>query len=139
MTNIEHREGRRVVVPDAWSPFYEATHVPAAVIVGDRLRVTGHTGEVHGVFPDGAVAQLRQTFQNIGLTLAEAGAGWADVVELTSYHVGLRQQSEAMLTVAADFLEEPYPAWTAVGVTELFEPEALVEVSCEAILPAPQR
>ena len=139
MTNIEHRAGRRVVVPDVWSPFYEATHVPAAVIAGDRLRVTGHTGEVYGVFPDSAVAQLRQTFRNIELTLAEAGASWADVVELTSYHVGLRQQGDAMLMVAGEFLEEPYPAWTAVGVTELFEPEALVEVSCEAVLPAQRR
>jgi enamine deaminase RidA (YjgF/YER057c/UK114 family) len=139
MTDIEHRPGRRAVVPDVWSPFYAATHVPAAVFAGDRLRVTGHTGEASGVFPDSAVAQLRQTFRNIGLTLAEAGAGWADVVELTSYHVGLREQSEAMMTVAAEFLEDPYPAWTAVGVTELFEPDALVEISCEAVLPAAQR
>ena len=139
MTNIEHRPGRRAVVPGEWSSFYAATHVPAAVIAGDRLRVTGHTGEVYGAFPDSAVAQLRQTFRNIGLTLAEAGASWADVVELTSYHVGLREQGEAMLAVAGEFLEDPYPAWTAVGITELFEPEALVEVSCEAVLPASRR
>jgi enamine deaminase RidA (YjgF/YER057c/UK114 family) len=44
-----------------------------------------------------------------------------------------------MLMVAGEFLDEPYPAWTAVGVTELFEPEALVEVSCEAVLPASRR
>jgi enamine deaminase RidA (YjgF/YER057c/UK114 family) len=139
MTDIERRPCRQAVVPDVWSPFYAATHVPAAVFAGDRLWVTGHTGEVSGVFPDGAVAQLRQTFRNIGKTLAEAGAGWADVVELTSYHVGLREQSEAMLTVAGEFLEDPYPAWTAVGVAELFEPEALVEVSCVAVLPASRR
>jgi hypothetical protein len=30
----------------------------------------------------------------------------------------------------------PVPAWTAVGVIELFEAEALVEISCEAVLPA---
>jgi enamine deaminase RidA (YjgF/YER057c/UK114 family) len=125
---------RKVVVPDFWTPFYEATHIPAAVVAGGRLRVTGHTGEVYGVFPDSAVAQLRQTFRNIGMTLAAAGVTWSDVVELTSYHVGLREQGEAMLTVAGEFLEDPYPAWTAVGVTELFEPEALVEVSCEAVL-----
>jgi enamine deaminase RidA (YjgF/YER057c/UK114 family) len=130
---------RKAVVPDVWTPFYEATHIPAGVIAGSLLRVTGHTGEVYGEFPDSAVAQLRQTFRNIGLTLAAAGARWSDVVSLTSYHVGLREQSEAMLTVAGEFLEDPYPAWTALGVTELFEPEALVEVSCEAVLRSSRR
>jgi len=39
-----------------------------------------------------------------------------------------------LLRVAADFLDVPYPAWTAVGVTELWPPEAVVEISCIAIL-----
>jgi enamine deaminase RidA (YjgF/YER057c/UK114 family) len=37
--------------------------------------------------------------------------------------------------VAAEFLEDPYPAWTAVGVTELLLPEALIEISCVAVVP----
>jgi hypothetical protein len=41
-------------------------------------------------------------------------------------------------TVAADFLEAPYPAWSAVGVTGLFELEALYELRCVAMC-APDR
>ena len=62
------------------------------------------------------------------------GAHWSDVVEINSYHVGLVDQAEAVLKVAAEFLEDPYPAWTAVGVTELILPEALVEISCAAVV-----
>ena len=46
---------------------------------------------------------------------------------MTSYHVGFRDQAPVMLAVAAEFLTTPYPAWTAVGVTELIDPEAVIE------------
>jgi enamine deaminase RidA (YjgF/YER057c/UK114 family) len=36
--------------------------------------------------------------------------------------------------VAPEFLAKPYPAWTDVGFTELFEPDAVVEISCVAII-----
>lgn len=119
-----------------WADFYEATHIPAAVSVDGTLRLTGHTGEeADGVFSPDPEMQIRQAFRNIGLTLAETGADWSDVVEINSYHVGLLNQSEAVLMVAAEFLEDPYPAWTAVGVTELLLPEALIEISCVAVVP----
>jgi enamine deaminase RidA (YjgF/YER057c/UK114 family) len=125
---------REVLVPEVWADFYKETHIPAGVKVGDTLRLTGHTGETaDGVFSPDHEIQIRQVFRNIALTLAEAGATWSNVVEINSYHVGLLHQAEAVLQVAAEFLEDPYPAWTAVGVTELILPEALVEISCVAV------
>ncbi len=131
-----NRQARReILVPAVWADFYVETRIPAAVRVGEMLRLTGHTGETaDGVFPAKPESQIRQTFRNIELTLAEGGATWLDVVELTSYHVGLRDQSSLLLEVAAEFLEDPYPAWTAVGVTELFPPDAVVEISCIAVV-----
>ena len=127
---------RDIIVPAVWTDFYEETFIPAAVRVGDTLRVTGHTGESpEGLFSAEPKLQIRQTFRNITLTLAEGGATWFDVVELNSYHVGLRAQADTLLEVAAEFLEDPYPAWTAVGVTELFPPDAVVEISCVAVFP----
>ena len=132
-----NERGRRrdVIVPAVWADFYEETHIPAGVRAGDMLRLSGHTGEdPDGVFSAEPEAQIRETFRNIALTLAEVGAGWSDVLELTSYHVGLIDQAEATLRVAAEFLKDPYPAWTAVGVTELILPNALVEISCVAVI-----
>ena len=124
-----------VVVSPGWASFYESTRIPAARRVGNRLWVTGHTGDgPDGSFSADARAQLRQTFGNLERTLRQAGARWSDVTALTSFHVGLRSQSAFLLEVAAGFLSDPYPAWTAVGVSELFEPPALVEISCEAVL-----
>ena len=129
----DHR--RRAVVPPIWADFYEETGVPAAVAARGCLHVTGHTGTLEdGSLPDDAESQIRRTFRNIAVTLAEAGASWADVVQVNSYHVGLQAQSDILLRVAAEFLAEPYPAWTAVGIAELFERGALVEISCIALL-----
>src|SRR5271154_3866112 len=126
---------RQAIVPSVWADFYEESHIPAAVRVGDTLRVTGHTGETaDGAFSGDAEEQIRQVFRNIALTLAETGASWSDVVEVNSYHVGLLSQAEAVFKVAGEFLEDPYPAWTAVGVTELILPEAMVEISCVAVV-----
>jgi len=131
---------RDVIVPSIWADFYDATSIPAAVRTGDTLRLTGHTGEdADGSYPAGAEDQICGTFRNIAVTLAAAGAGWSNVVEINSYHVGYRQQAEAVMAVAAEFLEPPYPAWTAVGITELFLPEALVEINCVAMVPAPSQ
>ncbi len=125
------------VVPAHWADFYAQTHIPAALRVGDILRVTGHTGETaDGKFSIDSETQIRQAFINIALTLAEVGVSWSNVVEIDSYHVGMLNQSDAVLKVAAEFLDDPYPAWTAVGVTELILPEALVEISCVAMLPS---
>jgi len=123
------------VVPEHWTGFYESTHIPAAVREGDRLYVTGHTGEESdGSFSADPEAQIRQTFSLISATLSKSGASWANVVELNSFHVGLRAQTDFLIAVAGEFLSDPYPAWTAVGVTELFDEGAVVEISCIAAL-----
>src|ERR1700691_3015698 len=103
---------REAIVPTVWADFYKETHIPAAVRVGNTLRVTGHTGETAcGVFSDDPEEQIRQVFRNISITLAEAEASWSDVVEINSYHVGLLNQSDSLIKVAAEFLQDPYPAW----------------------------
>ena len=54
---------RNGVVSDHWTGFYESTHIPAAVRGGDRLYVTGHTGEESdGSFSADPESQIRQTF-----------------------------------------------------------------------------
>jgi enamine deaminase RidA (YjgF/YER057c/UK114 family) len=124
------------IVPAVWADFYRQTRIPAALRYGDTLRVTGHTGETDdGVFSSIPETQIRQVFHNIALTLDEAGTNWSNVVEINSYHVGLAEQAEALLRVASEFLVDPYPAWTAVGVTELILPKAVVEISCVAMIP----
>ncbi|HEY1761889.1 MAG TPA: Rid family hydrolase [Acidimicrobiales bacterium] len=129
------RAPRKVIVPQVWAGFFQETRIPAAVLVGETLRLTGHTGDAaDGSFSDDPETQIRQVFRNIQFTLIEAGADWPDVVEINSYHIGFQRQVDVVLSVAAEFLDDPYPAWTAVGVSELIFPEAIVEMSCVAVV-----
>jgi enamine deaminase RidA (YjgF/YER057c/UK114 family) len=84
------------------------TFPPPCGRAGDTLRVSSHAGETpDDVFPADPEEQLRGTFRNIASTLAVAGASWSDVVEINSYHVGLRSHADFLLRVAAEFLEAP--------------------------------
>jgi enamine deaminase RidA (YjgF/YER057c/UK114 family) len=130
---------RKAIVSPIWAQFFEGTGVPAAMRDGDTLYVTGHTGEDDDLtFSPDPEHQIRRTFVNIAQTLAEAGTDWSDVVEIVSYHVGLRNQAEALLAVSREFLAEPAPAWSAVGVIELWDEEAVVEISCVAVIGGPR-
>lgn len=125
----------KAIIPADWTAFYEETRIPAAVRAEGTLRVSSHAGETaDDVFPADPEEQLRGALRNIASTLAVSGADWSNVVEINSFHVGLRSQADFLLRVAAEFLEAPYPAWTPVGVTELWPPEAVVEIRCVAVM-----
>ena len=86
---------------------------------------------------DGPQAQMRRAYEEVGEVLAAAGASWDDVVSMNTYHVDFRRDIDAMIEVstASSVSKEPFPAWTAVGVTQLFEPEAIVEILVTAVVP----
>jgi enamine deaminase RidA (YjgF/YER057c/UK114 family) len=129
--------GRTPIFSSIMAKFTADTGIPSAVRTGDTVYVTGHTGEDEDLsFSPDIEHQLRRAFVNIADTLAEAGGDWSDVVSIVSYHVGLRAQAETLLAVSREFLAEPAPAWSAVGVTELWDEGSLVEISCVAVIPA---
>jgi enamine deaminase RidA (YjgF/YER057c/UK114 family) len=126
---------RTVVVPRGFEAMYENWHFAQAVREGDTLWCSGQLGVgPDGKCPDDPKAQFRLAFEGLGRVLAEGGASFADVVEITTFHVGLRQHLAAFSAVKDDFVKKPYPAWTAIGVTELAIPGALVEIRAIAKL-----
>ena len=125
----------KAVVTEYWTNFYQSTHIPAAVRDGDRLYVTGHTGEdSDGNFSADPEAQIRQTFRNINETLSKGGTSWADVVGTQLVSRGASGSGQRPDPIAGEFLIDPYPAWTAVGFTELIDEGAVVEISCLAAI-----
>jgi enamine deaminase RidA (YjgF/YER057c/UK114 family) len=93
---------------------------------------------VSGQGPDdlkaGMEAQIRQTFDRIGLVLRAGGASFRDVVMVRAYFVHLARDLPVYRKVRKDYLSEPYPASTAVGVTELAIPGLEVEIEAIAIV-----
>ena len=127
-----------LVIPAPMRAMYERFHFAPAVRAGEWLLCSGQLG----IGPDGrALAdpaeQFAAAFEAVKAVLAEAGLGFGDVVEMTTFHAGgMAAQLGTFMSVRNRYLAHPYPAWTAIGVSELAFPGALVEIRVTAHRPA---
>ena len=111
---------RTVVAPPALGPAAAASGFSAAVRAGELLFLTGMTGgDRDGQMPEAAAGQVRNALAKADEILAAAGGTLADVVEMTSYHVGLREHWGVVEPVLRGALGMPLPAWTAVEMAGL--------------------
>ncbi len=88
------------------------------------------------VGPGDLAAQTTQVMRNVGLALAAAGAGYADIVKITTYVVNYKPEDRAVIgkARASFFADGTPPASTLVGVAALALPEWLVEIEAIAVL-----
>ena len=110
------------------------------MIAEGRVLVTGGVvgWNERGVFPDGFVAQARQTLENIKAILKEGGAEPQHIVRLTWYVVDIDEYLESLRELGRAYREvlgTHYPAMALVQVVRLVEREARVEIEATAILP----
>jgi len=105
---------------------------------GKFVVIAGQIGwDADGRFPAGLVAQIGQALRNILAVLAEAGGGPGDIARLTWYVTDIpayRACARELGPVWREVMGRNFPAMAVVGVTELVEPEALVEIEATAIL-----
>jgi len=124
-----------VVVPEGMEMAFDQFHFAPAVRTGRWLRCSGQLGtNERFVAVAGPEAQFTQAFENVKRVLTAAELDFSDVVEITTFHVGLREHLATFMTVKDRFVAAPYPAWTAIGVVELAVPDALVEIRVTARL-----
>jgi len=79
--------------------------------------------------------QFVQAFSQVEQVLTEAGLDFGALVEITSYHVGLRSHLDLFRTVKARYVPAPYPAWTAIEVSGFVTDGVIIELRCIAALP----
>lgn len=124
-----------VVIPEGMEMAYDQFHFAPAVKTGRWLRCSGQLGtDEKFVAISEPEAQFTQAFENVKTVLAAADLDFSDVVEMTTFHVGLQQHLGTFLAVKDRYLAAPYPAWTAIGIVELAVPDALVEIRVTARL-----
>ena len=126
---------RRALFPSGSGSAGTALRLSPGIVSGGHVFLTGMTGSLpDGTMPERAEDQFRSAFDKIGAVLAEAGLTCGSIIEMTSYHIGLRDHFETFSAVRADYVTEPFPAWTAVEVAGLRRPGALVEIRVIAAL-----
>lgn len=123
-----------VVIPPGSEKTYERFHFAPAVRVGDTVYCSGVIGADGASVPDSAGDEFTNAFAGLAAVLTAAGGSLADVVEMTSFHVDMSANLGAFMAAKDAVMNEPYPAWTAIGCTELAIPGARVEIKATAVL-----
>lgn len=125
---------RQYVIPAAQQATYDNFHfAPAVVDEKGTVWCSGVIGSgADGRCVDDPSEQFRQAFANVTDILSEAGCGWGDVVDITSFHIDLPQHLAAFIAAKDEVVAGPYPAWTAIGTTALALRGALVEIKVVA-------
>ena len=127
---------RETISPSSWGDldWYEETRLSPGLCLGDLLFVSGCSGA--DAYPNDPQAQIRQAYRYVGEVLHAAGSSWDFVVSVTTYHVDLHTHIDDVLKVHREFVtKRPYPAWSGIGVSDLFQPGAIFEVSAIAEVP----
>lgn len=117
------------IIPEGMRRTYDNFHYAPIVKVGNTLYLSG---VVAG--DEDPEQQFESAFRNLDRVLQAAGSSLADVVEMTTFHVNMREHVQTFMMVKDRFVKEPYPTWTAIGVETLFSPRSLVEIRVVAIL-----
>jgi len=133
----ERDETPRTLQPQGWPrPHGYANGISAR----GRVIVTGGMigCDIMENVVEGFVAQVRLALLNIRAVLAEGGAGPEHIVRLTWYVLDMeeyRQSRKELGRAYREVIGAHYPAMAVVGVKELYEPKARVEIEATAIVP----
>ncbi len=120
---------RDVVLPEQDKPTYEVFHFAPAVRASGLLICSGQIGtNADGSVPDSPNEEFRNAWAAVGRILEEAGLSYDDIVETTTYHVNLQEHLQSFMAIRDEMISPPWPAWTAIGITELAVPGARVEI-----------
>jgi len=130
----------RILQPSGWPrPRGYANGVSAR---GRQIHIAGQIGwdEAGALAGDDLVSQARQALRNIAAVLAEDDARPEHLVRLTRYVVDRQAYLDAAKPLVEAYREvicAYFPAMSAVEVSALMEPGAVVEIEATAVVPDP--
>lgn len=132
MTSIRRINPPSLAVPSGFSH--------AVVATGTTVFLAGQTGmdPSGSIVPGGVVPQFEQALSNLLTALSEAGGAPGDLASLTIYIVDMadyRTHAREIGAVWKRLVGSDYPAMAGIGVSRLWDDDAVVEVQGFAVLP----
>ena len=123
------------VVPSRMASFPVEFGYAPGMLAGGFLFVAGQLGrdDAMQVIAD-PEAQFTRAWENVRTILHEAGGTLRDIVDVVTFHVGLREHLALYKQVRDRFMQGHTPPWTAIGVSELSRSGLLVEIKVTAWL-----
>ncbi|MCZ9882859.1 RidA family protein [Arthrobacter sp. B2a2-09] len=110
------------------------------MLAGNTLFLGGQTAldKDMNIVPGGIVEQFTQAFSNVLTTLREAGGQPEDLVNVTIYLTDVDDYMASGREIGRIWREmagSQYPAMAGIGVTRLWQKEALIEIQGIAVIP----
>ena len=131
------QSAKRHIEPDGLNDHPNYTNV-IITEAGRTVYIAGMVArDVEGnlVGRDDIAVQARKTLENIRIALEAAGAGIEDIVRQRLFIVDIEEHRSQIGPILAEFYRDvDRPASTAVGVTELMMPDALIEIEMTAVI-----
>jgi enamine deaminase RidA (YjgF/YER057c/UK114 family) len=115
------------------------SHVVEVIGPGRTVYIAGQLGwDASGKRagePGDFAAQATQVFENLKVALRSVGAGFEHVVKLNAYTTSMANMP-IFRDVRAKYITGAPPASTALEISKLARPDALLEVEIVAVIPA---
>lgn len=121
--------GGKAIVPAALKGCYDDWKMSPGLISGGHVFFTGFTGTgPDGICSPDPETQFRTAFAQVEMVLRDADLDFGAVVEMTTFHIGLRDHLDLFRSVREEFVREPYPAWTAIEVAGFASADTIIEI-----------
>lgn len=109
------------------------------ILAGNAVYLGGQTALDRDmeIVPGGIVEQFRQAFSNVLTTLAEAGGQPEDLVSVTIYLTDVDDyiaNGKKIGRIWREMAGSEYPAMAGIGVTRLWQKEAMIEIQGIAVI-----
>lgn len=121
-------------MPPATGFSYGAISAPGRVL--HLAGITGHDAD--SSIEGDIVSQFGTACRSVGHIISEAGGSPDDLVSMTIYTSAMEDYRRNLRSIGAAYREvfgKHYPPMALLGVSELFDPRAVVELVCVAVVP----
>jgi enamine deaminase RidA (YjgF/YER057c/UK114 family) len=124
--------------PDGMPPAVGFSY--GAVSAGGRLlHIAGLTGHrADGSISVDLVEQFSVACESVAKVIGDAGGAPSDLVSMTIYTTDIGAYRDRLGPIGEVYREvfgHHYPPMALLGISELFDPNAMVELVCVAVLP----
>ncbi|MFB3051656.1 MAG: RidA family protein [Acidimicrobiia bacterium] len=111
----------------------------AVAAEGRTLHIAGLTGHRRDLSIDeGIVDQFSAACRAVAGVIEEAGGEPTDLVSMTIYTSAIEEYRQHLQEIGLAYrmvFGKHYPPMALLGISELFDPKALVELVCVAVVP----
>ncbi|EOD79474.1 Endoribonuclease L-PSP [Grimontia indica] len=120
---------KKSIVPEEFKHYFDDWHFSPVMDADGTVYLSGVTAaRKDKPISTDPEEQFHDAFYKLGVYLNAAGLSYSDIVEMTTFHIELKKYIDVFSMVKDEYIKAPYPAWSAIGVSEFIPDNALVEM-----------